>query len=341
MELNKHPRLGMDSVRGAVFVLMAAAIQCAHASTIWNGPTTNFASSGAYNKNVATTFDLITADVALARGADFPLFNAKLESDYVASHGSPTNTTWALGSLANLDTLIANNAFKSWATVIGGGGDGAQLYTFLPGQTYVVHLVSDDIYLSITFNTWGSQTFTGNRLFSYTRTTAPASSPAPTVSITNPVGGAVFAAPANLNIEATAAVSSGTVTNVSLFAGTTSLGSVSTPPFAFTATNLTANAYALTAVATAAGISTTSAVVNITVVTPVVVTNSAPSIAAGLFSFDYTANPGLTYVINGSSNLVDWLPLATNVASTSSVNFTDSSGLGAQRFYQVVLQPNP
>src|SRR5271169_2681379 len=42
--------------------------------------------------------------------------------------------------------------------------------------------------------------------------------PTPTVSITNPIDGAVFAAPANLAIAADAAVSSGTVTNVQFFA---------------------------------------------------------------------------------------------------------------------------
>ncbi|HEV7926400.1 MAG TPA: Ig-like domain-containing protein [Verrucomicrobiae bacterium] len=341
MKLNKSQRLCTQSIWAAVLLLMAAAFQSTHASTIWNGPTTNFASTGAYNANIASTFDLITANVALARGPDGPLFNAKLESSYVASHGSPTNTTWALGSLSNLDTLISDNSFKPWATVIGGGGDGKQLYTFLPGQTYVVHLVSEDIYLSLTFDAWGSQTFTGNRLFSYTRTTAPAASPAPTVSITNPVGGAVFAAPANLSIKATAAVSSGTIANVSFFAGTNLLGSATTAPFGVTAANLAAGAYALTAVATAAGVSTTSSVVNITVVTPVPISNSRSGIVGGLFTFDYTANPGLTYVVEGSSNLVQWVPISTNVASTSPVTFTDSSGLSAQRFYQVVLQPNP
>jgi plastocyanin len=171
--------------------------------------------------------------------------------------------------------------------------------------------------------------------------TVIAAMPTPTVSITNPVGGAVFSAPANLTLGATAAVSSGTVTNVAFFAGTTLLGSATASPFGITASNLAANAYGLTAVATAAGVSATSAVVNITVVSPVAVSNSLPGIAGGQFSFDYTANPGLTYVVESSSNLFNWAPIATNVASNSPVIFTDSSGLGTQRFYQVVRQPNP
>jgi hypothetical protein len=201
-------------VRGIFFILLATAAQSALASTIWNGPSTNFAPTAPCNSADPTTYDLITSDVAIARGTDFPLFNARKESSYNSSLGSPQNTTWALGSLNHLSTLIASNAFKSWGTVIGWGGDSKQLYAFLPGQTYVVHLVSDDIYLSVTFDTWGSQTFTGTILYSYARTTPAVSLPAPTVSITNPVIGAVLPAPANLTVGATASVSSGTVTKV-------------------------------------------------------------------------------------------------------------------------------
>jgi plastocyanin len=171
--------------------------------------------------------------------------------------------------------------------------------------------------------------------------TVVAATPTPTVSITNPVGGAVFSAPANLRVGATAAVSNGTVTNVAFFAGAILLGSAAASPFGITVSNLVANPYAFTAVATAAGVSATSAVVNITVVTPVAVSNSLAGLAGGQFSFDYTANPGLTYVVKSSSNLINWLPIGTNVPSSSPVIFTDTSALGAQRFYQVVRQPNP
>lgn len=165
--------------------------------------------------------------------------------------------------------------------------------------------------------------------------------PTPTVSITNPAAGAVFAAPANVKLAASASVSSGTVTNVTFFNGATALGSATASPFAITASNLTANTYSLTAVAKAAGVSATSAVVSISVVTPVAVSNTVPAISAGHFSFDYTANPGLTYVIARSSNLVTWLPIATNVPSGNPVIFTDNSAVTNLGFYRVVLQPNP
>jgi sugar lactone lactonase YvrE len=93
--------------------------------------------------------------------------------------------------------------------------------------------------------------------------------PALAVNITSPVNGAVFIEyDANVNIVAGAVVGGGTVTNVQFFANGVSLGSALTAPFGLT-TNLPVGAYALTAVATAAGISATSTVVNVTVLNPI------------------------------------------------------------------------
>jgi len=176
--------------------------------------------------------------------------------------------------------------------------------------------------------------------------------PAPTVSITNPVSGSVFAAPASLKLGATAGaaktdplatagVSIGAVTNVAFFAGNTQLGSAQASPFKVTGSSLGAGNYSLTAVATAAGLSATSAVVNISIVTPVAISNATPAINAGHFSFDYSVNPGLSYAIETSSNLVNWRPVATNIPSSSPATFTDNSGLSNSLFYEVVLLPNP
>jgi hypothetical protein len=205
------------------------------------------------------------------------------------------------------------------------------------GQPIVLHLKSDLIYLSVEFTSWAVT----NGGFSYLRSTPALVAPAPTVAITNPVGGAVFSAPANVHMAASASVSGGAVTNVTFYTNSAILGSATAPPFAIIASNLAAHSYALTAVATAAGVSATSAVVNVSVVSPVAVSNSLPAISGGQFSFDYTANAGLTYLVKSSSNLVNWVPIATNFATNSPVIFKDTPGLGARRFYQVVRQPNP
>jgi hypothetical protein len=160
------------------------------------------------------------------------------------------------------------------------------------------------------------------------------------VTITNPANNAVFAAPANVLVGATATVSSGTVTNVTFRNNTTVLGSVLSAPFNFTANNLSAGSYALNAVATAGGVSTTSSVVNITVITPVAVNLTSPQVASGLFSFNYSANVGLRYVVERSSNLFNWTPLVTNVAAANPTPFSESVA-NPGKYYRVGRLPNP
>jgi hypothetical protein len=201
-------------------------------------------------------------------------------------------------------------------------------------------ITNDDIYVSVTFTTWGQfgGPF-GAGAVAYTRSTAPPV--APTVSITNPPSGAVFAAPAIVQVQTTAAMSGGSVTNVEFLGNGASLGSDQTAPFSITTGSLAAGPYALTAVATAAGISTTSSVVNITVVSPVDITLTSPQITNNVFSFDYTANPGLHYVVENSSNLVNWLSVATNVAAGSPVHYTSPFPPDDSRYYRVGRLPNP
>jgi chitinase len=161
------------------------------------------------------------------------------------------------------------------------------------------------------------------------------------VSITNPVSGAVFAAPAIVSIGADATVSSGTVTNVQFFANGVSQGAVAAAPFTLTSNALAADSYALTAVATAAGLSTTSAVVNVSVVNPVAINLAGATLSSGQFSFNYTADAGLSYVIQSSSNLLDWESLVTNVAPGSPVLFTNALDPTGANFYRVGRLPNP
>ncbi len=91
--------------------------------------------------------------------------------------------------------------------------------------------------------------------------------PTPTVAITSPLNNAVFASPANVTIAANATVNGGSVTNVQFFTNGVSVGSVTAAPFSITASNLTVGSYVLAAVATAGGISSTSSVITVSVIT--------------------------------------------------------------------------
>ena len=71
----------------------------------------------------------------------------------------------------------------------------------------------------------------------------------PSVTITNPTADTVFAAPANVTIQATATDTDGSVTNVEFLVGSTVLTNVTAPPYAATTNDLPAGNYTLSAIA--------------------------------------------------------------------------------------------
>jgi len=311
-----------------VAALLVAAAPLAHASTIWNGPNIGF-----YHTQENNLQDQMTANVIITRGGSGGLYNSVTEAG-ATSGISPKGTAWAVGTLLQFTNgVISSNSFGA-CPLEAGHNPPSQV-----GTTFVVHLITNDIYLQLTLTNWGGGGGVGDKTFGYTRSTPAAT--APTVTITNPPSGAVFAAPANVTIAASAAVSGGTVTNVQFFANATSLGSVTSAPFKLTSSGLTANSYALTAVATAGGISATSATVNVSVVNPLAVTLSGVNVSSSQFSFNYTANSGLSYVVQSSSNLVNWVSLATNIASGNPVPFSDPFNPTGAKYYRVGRLPNP
>jgi len=170
----------------------------------------------------------------------------------------------------------------------------------------------------------------------------PTAGSPPTVTITSPADRSVFAAPANVTIQANPFDTDGPVTNVQFFAGANLLGADTTMPFSIEASNLAAGSYALSAVATdKGGLIGTSSVVNISVVTPVTVALSSPVLNNGQFLFSYTANAGLRYVIENSTNLAHWTPLTTNTAVGNSQQYGEAFDVNFLRFYRVGRLPNP
>ncbi len=164
----------------------------------------------------------------------------------------------------------------------------------------------------------------------------------PTVTVTNPPDGTVLSAPATITLAASASASVGSVTNVQFFQGTTSLGNVTSSPYSVVVNNLGAGDYTFSAVASDSdGLRATNAIA-VHVVTPVPIVLSAPQwVSPSKFQFNYSANPGLTYVVLRSVALPNLTPISTNKAAGSTVNFVDNSATGALNFYRVQLMPNP
>ena len=114
-------------------------------------------------RHQAANQDQLTANVALTRDTKRGLFNPLSEAIYSSANLSPADTEWAIGTLANYQSLTYNN----WTDCYGGAG---LLSTKILNNPSVLHLITDNIYLGITFTTWGGS----GGGFVYERTTAAA-----------------------------------------------------------------------------------------------------------------------------------------------------------------------
>jgi hypothetical protein len=125
---------------------------------IWTGPKITFEKENFADPGEAANQDAITESVILTRGGRDALYNVVLEER--AGNQSPMGTGWAQGTTANLEGLefkplkaAANDQLKR-----------------LPGKSFVLHLVEDDIYIDVTFISWTSGNSSGGG-FSYERST--------------------------------------------------------------------------------------------------------------------------------------------------------------------------
>jgi plastocyanin len=167
----------------------------------------------------------------------------------------------------------------------------------------------------------------------------------PIAILTSPTNGSVFAAPATFNLTADASDFGGSVARVNFIrGGLTLISTDDTSPYSATANALPEGNYVLTArVTDNLNLAGTSAPVNITVVTPDDNLLSSPTSLPAGFQFNYTANPGLRYVVEGSANDASptpFVPIATNVAGSDVVTFSDPAAVGrSNRAYRVFRQP--
>jgi len=172
----------------------------------------------------------------------------------------------------------------------------------------------------------------------------------PTVSITSPASGTVLSAPANVTIQASASDSDGHVTNVQFIVDANFLANFTPPPNSTatpasgTASNLAAGPHTLTAIVSDNFGATGTNSVTLNVVTPVAVNLSQQKLSAGTnFSFSYSADVGLNYVVLRSTNLASpsWTALLTNKATSNPMSFTDSNAVANPGLYRVGRLPNP
>ena len=125
-------------------------------STIWNGPLKLFTKTDGSNASEETNQDRLTAKVWITRGNNGgQIYNAAQE-DKSDKYKSPIGTEWAVGNIIDLDKLI----FYDFRIAIQPKN--------IVGKDLVLHLIEEDIYLSVKFKSW-SQGQKGG--FSYERST--------------------------------------------------------------------------------------------------------------------------------------------------------------------------
>jgi len=162
----------------------------------------------------------------------------------------------------------------------------------------------------------------------------------PSVTVTNPATNAVFSSPANFTFSTDASdTDADGLSDVEFYVGTNLVDDVFSSPFETVVTNLPQGTYVLTAIAyDNAGATATNQItiyvqgINLT----------APRIVAGSFQFNASGlTVGKTNVLQASTNIASaasWFSLATNVATASTMSFTNSATL-SRRFFRLSQLP--
>jgi hypothetical protein len=140
--------------------LLAAAP--APALEVWSGRTHVFTKPDGADWTLAENQDRITGHVWITRKNSQGLFNIAQEDGYSA--GSPAGTEWATGNAADHASL----SFLPWVQWAANNPPGTI------GVDAVVHLIAEDIYLDIRFDSWTGAAGGGG--FSYTRAVKPTAS---------------------------------------------------------------------------------------------------------------------------------------------------------------------
>jgi hypothetical protein len=164
----------------------------------------------------------------------------------------------------------------------------------------------------------------------------------PSVTITNPVNGAVFTAPANVTIQASVADTDGTVTNVQFLVGSTVISNRTTAPYAATTNGLPAGNYTLTAIASdnVGAKATNSISISVTNPPPSPVTILNPTFNGNSFSFSFATQIGYIYSgqFTASLNPTNWFTFTNLTGGGSVVQVTDSPLTNSTRYYRVKAQ---
>ena len=126
--------------------------------SVWEGISITFTKDDGGDPTSSSQQDYITDNVKITRGNNGgQIYNIVTESS-ADRDASPADTEWALGKIDQ----IADLTFKPFRAATNGKPKN------IVGQNMVLHLITDDVYLSIKITSWATQKGGG---FSYERST--------------------------------------------------------------------------------------------------------------------------------------------------------------------------
>ena len=124
---------------------------------IWSGATIEFVKESGANPSDTLNQDQITSSVSITRGNEGgEIYNAISETKSEKGF-SPMGTQWAIGDTSNISSLT----FATFRTAVGRPQD-------VVGKKLVLHIVEENVYMSVEFTSWASGQAGG---FSYIRST--------------------------------------------------------------------------------------------------------------------------------------------------------------------------
>ena len=139
-EMEMNPDMGENEITGE----------------IWNGSNITFKKDDGADPSEEANQDRITDNVWITRGNNGgQIFNIKQESSSNKSN-SPADTEWALGKLED----VADLEFDKFRNTVKPKD--------IEGKDLVLHLITDDIYISVKFSSWTEGKDGG---FEYSRST--------------------------------------------------------------------------------------------------------------------------------------------------------------------------
>ena len=150
-----------------LFLFLISSMSCSEvndepndtsSSIIWNGSLITFEKSDGADPTAEANQDRLTSNVWITRGNNGGQIYNIAKENTSNKDNSPTGTAWAIGTLDQIESL----SFNKFRVAVGNPKD-------VVGKDLVLHLIEDDIYLSVKFSSWSSGQKGG---FAYSRSTA-------------------------------------------------------------------------------------------------------------------------------------------------------------------------